>query len=111
MGMAYLGRKKYVEALSAYQHALQLDPEIFERRGTNGVMLQERSVEEKAMFYYTLAKSYAKSGDVERMIRCVRFALENGFKERTRFAEESVFAAYQENEELKELIATEPKVL
>jgi tetratricopeptide (TPR) repeat protein len=111
MGMAYFGRKKYVEALDAYQHALQLDPDIFERRGTNGVMLQERSVEEKAMFYYTLAKGYAKAGDTERMLRCVRFALEWGFKERMKFVEEPVFAAYQENEEFKQLLATEPKVL
>lgn len=111
LGTAYFGRKKYVEALSAYQHALELDPDVFERRGTNGVMLQERSVEEKAMFYYTLAKSYAQAGDVTRMLRCVRFALESGFKERTRFVEESVFAAYQENVEFQEILAAEPKVL
>jgi tetratricopeptide (TPR) repeat protein len=111
MGMAYFGRKKYVEALEAYQHALRLDPEIFERRGTNGVMLQERSVEEKAMFYYTLAKSYAQAGDVERMLRCIRFALESGFKDPTRFVQEPVFATYQENEQFKELLATEHKVL
>lgn len=111
LGTAYFGRKKYVEALQAYQHALQLDPDIFERRGTNGVMLQERSVEEKAMFYYTLAKSYAQAGDVERMLRCIRFALEWGFEKRTLFVEEAVFAAYQENEEFKELLAMEPKVL
>ena len=111
LGTAYFGRKKYVEALQAYQHALQLDPDIFERRGTNGVMLQERSVEEKAMFYYTLAKSYAQAGDTERMLRCIRFALEWGFKDRTLFVEEKVFAAYQDDEEFKEVLAMEPKVL
>ena len=92
LGTAYFARKKYNEALRAYQYALELDPEIFERRGSSGVMLQERSVEEKAMFYYTLAKSYAQAGDVERTLRYIRFALENGFKDKKRFQEEEVFA-------------------
>lgn len=111
LGTAYFARHRYEEALRTYQHALQLDPDVFERRGANGVMLQERSVEEKAMFYYTLAKSYAQAGDEERMLRYVRFALENGFKERNRFREEPAFAAFQENLELKELLATEQHVL
>ena len=75
---------------STFQDTLRRvsDPEVFERRGSNGVMVQERSVEEKALFYYTLAKTYAKAGDAERMLRYVRFALENGFKERNKFLED-----------------------
>ena len=111
LGTAYFARKRYNEALKAYQTAMQIDPDVFERRGSNGVMLQERSVEEKAMFYFTLAKSYAQAGDEERMLRYVRFALENGFKERNRFLEEPEFAPYKENLTLKELLATEQHVL
>jgi len=111
LGTAYFARKKYPEALEAYQTALQLDPEVFERRGSNGVMLQERSVEEKAMFYFTLAKSYAQAGDEERMLRYVRFALENGFKQRNRFLEEPEFAAFKENVEFQALLAAEQTVL
>lgn len=111
LGTAYFARKKYPEALRAYQYALELDPDVFERRGSNGVMLQERSVEEKAMFYYTLAKSYAQAGDWERTLRYIRFALENGFKDKKRFLEEAVFEGLRENEQFKELIATEQKVL
>jgi tetratricopeptide (TPR) repeat protein len=111
LGTAYFARKKYDEALRAYQYALQLDPEIFERRGSSGVMLQERSVEEKAMFYYTLAKSYAQAGDVERTLRYIRFALENGFKEKKRFQEEEVFAPFKENQQFQELLTTEQHVL
>jgi tetratricopeptide (TPR) repeat protein len=111
LGTAQFARKKYAEALRAYQYALQIDPEIFERRGSNGVMLQERSVEEKALFYYTLAKSYAQAGDEDRMMRYIRFALENGFKQRKRFLEEPEFAAYREKEPFKELLAAEQKVL
>jgi tetratricopeptide (TPR) repeat protein len=111
LGTAYFARKRYDDALRTYQLALEIDPEVFERRGSNGVMVQERSVEEKAMFYFTLAKTYAKAGDAERMLRYVRFALENGFKEKNRFLQEPEFAAFQENLQFKELLATEQKVL
>jgi tetratricopeptide (TPR) repeat protein len=111
LGTAQFARKKYAEAVRSYQYALELDPDVFDRRGSNGVLLQERSVEEKALFYYTLAKTYAQAGDAERMLRYVRFALENGFKQRKKFLEEPEFAAYQENAIFKELLATEQKVL
>ncbi len=111
LGTAYFARKRYDDALRTYQFALEIDPDVFDRRGSNGVMVQERSVEEKAMFYYTLAKTYAKAGDEERMLRYVRFALENGFKERNRFLQEPEFASFQENLQFKELLATELRAL
>ncbi|MEO5925760.1 MAG: tetratricopeptide repeat protein [Bryobacteraceae bacterium] len=111
LGTAYFARKKYEEALRAYQTAMKIDPEVFERRGTNGVMLQERSVEEKAMFYYTLAKSYAKAGDEERMLKYIRFALESGFKQKQRFLDEPEFATFKEGVTFKELLAMEQNVL
>ncbi len=111
LGTAYFGQKKYEAAINSYQYAMQLDPEVFDRRGSNGVLLQERSVEEKALYYYMLAKSYAKAGDVEHTLRYVRFALENGFKERDRFTEDPSFASLQENETFRELLAMEYKIL
>jgi tetratricopeptide (TPR) repeat protein len=111
LGTAYFGQKKYEEAMRSYQYAMKLDPEVFDRRGSNGVLLQERSVEEKALYFYTLAKSYAQAGDVEHTLRFMRFALENGFKERERFTQDPSFAAMQENETFRELLAAEYKVL
>ena len=108
------GEDSYVQDVDVYLEQLLAtfaDPDVFERRGSNGVMLQERSVEEKALFYYTLAKSYAQAGDEERMLRYVRFALENGFKQRNRFLEEPEFAAFKESVQFKELLAAEQNVL
>jgi tetratricopeptide (TPR) repeat protein len=111
LGTVYFAQKKYDEAVRSYQYAMKLDPEVFDRRGSNGVLLQERSVDEKALFYYTLAKSYAQQGDVEHTLRYMRFALENGFRERDRFTQDPSFATMQENETFREILAMEYKVL
>ena len=111
LGTAYFARKKYSDAAKSYQTALELDPEIFEHRSTHGVMLQERSVEERAKFHYYLAKTYAKAGVNDRALQYLRRALEEGFKERKKILEDPEFAALRETPEFKELMARETKVL
>lgn len=111
LGTAQFARKKYKQALEAYDTALSLDPEVFEHRGTQGVLLQERSVEERAKFHFYLAKTYAKAGAIERALTYMRKSLEEGFKERDKFQTEPEFAKLQELPEFKELMASEPRVL
>src|SRR5438067_160934 len=79
---AFFARKNYKQAAESYQKALSLDPDLFEHRSSWGVMLQERSVEERAKFHYYLAKTYAKAGMNERALLYIRKALEEGFTER-----------------------------
>ena len=111
LGTAQFARKKYKQALEAYDTALSLDPEVFEHRGTQGVLLQERSVEERAKFHFYLAKTYAKAGAVDRALLYIRKSLEEGFKERDKFQSEPEFAKLQDLPEFKELMAAEPRVL
>jgi tetratricopeptide (TPR) repeat protein len=111
LGTAYFARKKYKDAAEAYERALSLDPDVFEHRSTNGVLLQERSVEERAKFHYYLAKTYAKSGAVDRALLYIRKALEEGFKERDKFQKDPEFAQLQELPEFQELMLLEPRVL
>lgn len=111
LGTAYFARKRYDEAFMIYDQALALDPEVFEHRGTQGTILQERTVEEKARFHYALAKSYAKAGATDRAIQYIRMAVEEGFKEKEKFLKDPEFAALQENEEFKKIMTAEQKVL
>ncbi|MFB3826385.1 MAG: tetratricopeptide repeat protein [Bryobacteraceae bacterium] len=111
LGTAYFARKKYKDAFAAYQKALELDPEVFEHRSTYGVLLQERSVEERAKFHYYLAKVYAKAGVTDRALQYLRKALEEGYKDRQKIPEEPEFAALKENPEFQQLLALEPRVL
>jgi len=111
LGTAYFARKNYMEASNAYQQALAIDPEVFERRSSQGTLLQDQSVEERAKFHYYLAKTYAHAGVKDRTILYVRKALEEGFKERDKFTKEPEFAFLQDDPEFKELLATEQRVL
>lgn len=111
LGTAYFARKKYKDAAAEYQTALALDPEVFEHRNSHGVMLQERSVEERAKFYFYLAKTYAKSGHTDRALLYMRKALEEGFKDRAKFAEDSDFHGLKELPEFQALLKLETRAL
>jgi tetratricopeptide (TPR) repeat protein len=111
LGTAQFARKKYKECFEAYQRALEIDPEVFEHRSSQGVLLQERSVEERAKFHYYLAKTYAKAGNTERALAYMRKAIEEGFKDRQKFREDPEFARMQNDPEFLELLVLEPRVL
>jgi tetratricopeptide (TPR) repeat protein len=111
LGTALFARKKYEEAASEYQKALELDPNVFENRGSSGTMLQERTVEERAKFHYQLARIHARNGQHDRAIQYLRKALEEGFKQRDKIAEEDAFAALRDNPEFQTLLKTEFRVI
>jgi len=111
LGMGYFARKDYKLAEESWQKAMALDPDVFENHSTQGVLLQERSVEERAKFHYFLAQGYAKKGQNDRALLYIRKALEEGFKDRKKLQEDPAFVALQDLDEFKQLLALEPRVL
>lgn len=111
LGTAWFARKKYPEAIGCYEKALELDPDVFEHRSTTGVLLQERSVAERAKFHYHLAKLYAKQGRHELALLYIRKSLEEGFKERAKYMEETEFSQLRGLPEFEVLMKMEPRVL
>jgi tetratricopeptide (TPR) repeat protein len=111
LGTAYFARNKVELALESFRTALQLDPDVFEHHSSYGVMLQERNVADRAKFHYSMATLYATQGRSELAIQYLRKALEEGFKEKKKMAEEPAFASLRELEEFKLLLTLEPRVL
>jgi tetratricopeptide (TPR) repeat protein len=111
LGTAWFGRKKYDEALAAYQTALKLDPEVFEHRNAVGVLLQERSVADRARFHYFLAKTYAGAGNKEKAIEYLRKALEEGFSEMKQVMQDQAFAELIKTPEFTELMTNPPAAI
>ncbi len=111
LGTAYFARKKYEDTTKAYEHAMALDPDVFERHGNFGVMLEERTVEERAKYHLYVAKLYAKDGRNELALQYLRKALEEGLKDKKKLDQEPEFAKLRDTPEFKELMATEQRVL
>ena len=111
LGTAYFARKQYEDAMKAYEQAVSIDPEIFDQHNGQGVMVQERTVEERAGYFYILARTCAKAGLTDQTLQYMRKALESGFKDRDKFKAEPAFSALQDNMEFQEILAAEYKVL
>jgi tetratricopeptide (TPR) repeat protein len=111
LAMGYFSRNDMSRFQEAFEKALMLDPDVFERRSTQGVLLQERSVGERSKLHFSLAQLYAKSGRNDLALQYIRKALEEGFKERKKFEDDPAFAKLRDLPEFKELMASEPRVL
>lgn len=111
LGSAYFARKQYELASENYQKALAIDPNVFESRSGVGSVVRDRTVGDRPMFFYYLAKSYAKAGMLEQALNYIRKSVEEGFKERQKFIEEPEFAGLQKDPEFQKIMAMEPKVL
>jgi tetratricopeptide (TPR) repeat protein len=111
LGTAFFARKNYKKAAEMYAKAITLDPDVFEHRNSWGILLQERSVEERAKFHYYLAKTYAKAGMNERALTYIRKALEEGLTDRKKMMEDPEFTSLRSLPEFQELLTMEPRVL
>ncbi len=84
---------------------------MFEHHGNFGTLMQERTIEERAMFHLYLAKMYAKSGANERALIYLRKALEEGVKDRNKIPDMPEFSLLKTNADFKQLLAENPKPL
>ena len=80
LGYAYFGDKKYPEAMNSFERALVLDPNVFERRGGAGAVVQQRSITDPGLFYFFVAKTFALSGDAEQAAHYLKMARDEGYK-------------------------------
>jgi tetratricopeptide (TPR) repeat protein len=106
LGYAYFGEKNYPESISAFRKALQIDPDTFDAaRSRTGTVIQDRSVsEERARFYFLLAKSFAESGNVERSIVYLKKAHEEGYTDMKSVKTDPSFAAVVQDPSVQELL-------
>ena len=111
LGAAYFARKDYKQATAYYETAMKLDPEVFEHHSTFGTVMQERTVEERALFHLYLSRMYAKSGENERALIYLRKALEEGLKDRNKIPDMPEFAVLKTSADFKQLLADNPKPL
>ena len=108
LGHAWFADKKYAEAIAEWGRALEPDPQVLERRGMGGSILQTSSVEQRALCYYYMAKTYASMGNAERCAHFLKRAIEEGYKNVATVAKDPAFASVLHDPLVQEALQTPP---
>ncbi|HWR16173.1 MAG TPA: tetratricopeptide repeat protein [Terriglobales bacterium] len=104
LGTAWFAQKKLDRAVAEFTRAIELDPEVVLRSSQGGVGARIASPEERAKYMYMLAKLYAKRGDAERCLLCLRKAKEEGYKKIYQVYQDEEFAQLRQDPRLIEIV-------
>jgi tetratricopeptide (TPR) repeat protein len=111
LGTAFFARKDFEKAAVAYARAIELDPEVFERSSRSGVAVRHSTVEDRAQYSYVLAKMFALHGDVERTLRHLTKAMEDGFPVQKRAKNDKEFDGLRKDPRFVQLMNTQMVVI
>jgi tetratricopeptide (TPR) repeat protein len=104
MGIAYLNYKKVPEALASFRQAVKLDPEVFTDTGSFGTVLQDRSVGNRGMFFFMMAKSFAGAGNAERCAYYLRKSRDEGYVDFGKATTDPGFSSVLTNPSVREIL-------
>ena len=104
LGAAWFSQKKMDRAIVEYTRAMELDPDAFRTESKTGIAAQIASPEERAQYAYMLAKAYAKRGDVEGCLQCLRKAKEDGYRNMANVYKDEEFSQLRGNPKLHEVV-------
>ena len=111
IGYAYFAEKQIPKAMEAFHKALELDPKVFDETSRVGSIMSFRSVVDRGLFNFILAKNYAESGDAANCIVYLRRAADEGYKEIGKVRRDPAFAKVIADPDVKALldeVAPEP---
>ena len=108
LGYAYFGNKEYPQAMTTFAQALALDPEIFERHGTSGSVIQQRTASDPGLFYFFLAKTYAQNGNPERAAHYLKMARDDGYNNFLSAQTDVAFARVIKDPRVQEVLQVPP---
>lgn len=108
LAYAYVEDKKYPEAMDAFKNALAIDPTVFDRKGGNGTVVQQRTATDPGLFYFFVAKSYALAGDAERAARYLKLSRDDGYKEFATAKTDPAFEKVIKDPRVQEVLTVAP---
>jgi tetratricopeptide (TPR) repeat protein len=81
LGYAYFANKEYPQAMDCFGKALALDPSVFDRKGGNGTIIQDRTAPDPGLFFFYVARSFAQAGDAVHAAHYLKLARDDGYKD------------------------------
>lgn len=103
LGAAWFGQNKLDRAMAEYARALQLDPTILDQKNSGGMTAQVSTAEERARYNYMLAKLYARLGDTEECLRCLKKAKEEGYHSLANVYKDEEFSRLRQDPRMAEI--------
>lgn len=104
LGVTWFSRNEMDRAMREYTRALELDPDALIRSSNTGVTAQITSREERAKHDYMLAKIYARLGNLDSCLECLRKAKENGYDDLAKIYKEEDFSRLWNDSRLAEIV-------
>ena len=104
LGAAWFSQKKFERAISEYVRALELNPDAFNQESKVGIAAQILSPEERAQYAFSLAKAYAKRGDMDNCLQCLKKAKEEGYRNMANVYKDEEFSHMRDNPRLHEVV-------
>lgn len=104
LGTAYFDKKDFKRARVEMATAVELDPHVFENKGTTGVSAHILSGSDRAKFCFEMAKMYAARGNEAAMIHSLTMASEGGFDVATEMMKDKTMAPFRGDPRVVSLI-------
>jgi len=104
LGAAWFSQRKMDRAIAEYMRAMELDPDALRHESRTGVAAQISSPEERAQYSYLLAKAYAKRGDIDGCLQCLKRAKEDGYPNLANVYKDEEFSRLRDNPKLQEVV-------
>jgi tetratricopeptide (TPR) repeat protein len=104
IGIAYMNDRKVPEAMDSFRQAVKLDPDVFNDASSFGTVLQDRSVGNRGMFFFMMAKSYASAGNVERCVYYLRKSRDEGYADFGKATTDPGFSSVLTNPSVREIL-------
>ncbi len=110
LGAVWIAQDEMNRAMAEYTRALQLDPESLLRNARTGLMARITNPEERAKQDYMMAKIYARLGDLDQCLECLKRAKEEGYPDLGKVYKEEEFSKLRQDPRLAGIVPTpEPK--
>jgi len=103
MAEAWVGLGEMDRAMTEYARALELDADILSS-SPEGVIAHVSTPEQRARVAFTIARAYAKKGNIEGALVYLERAKENRYQELSRVYKDEAFAALWEDPRLAKII-------
>jgi tetratricopeptide (TPR) repeat protein len=91
LGFAYYNTNKFPQASMEFQKALEIDPHALERNSNVGTMMQDRTVTNHGLFFFTMARVYAQKKDSEHCAEYLRKSYDEGYKDVVKVKTDAAF--------------------